>query len=69
MFSSLLYAVEDATGGSMKKRHVFTIVIPLVTTGMLIICTVGYLLWKRHKKQGNAISLVHYYKTKEYSFD
>ncbi|RWR93573.1 G-type lectin S-receptor-like serine/threonine-protein kinase [Cinnamomum micranthum f. kanehirae] len=44
--------VEDATGSSMKKRRVFTIVLPLVTTGMLIICTMGYLLWKRHKKQG-----------------
>ncbi|RWR93575.1 G-type lectin S-receptor-like serine/threonine-protein kinase [Cinnamomum micranthum f. kanehirae] len=56
--------VEDATGSSMKKRRVFTIVLPLVTTGMLIICSVGYLLWKRHTKQGRneenvALQLLH----------
>lgn len=52
VFASLSYAGEDATNSPKKKRHLIRVVLPLVSTGMLIICTVGYLLWKRLRKHG-----------------
>ncbi|KAJ8622336.1 hypothetical protein MRB53_030865 [Persea americana] len=38
---------SEAADSSKKRRHLIAVVLPLVTIGMLIICALGYFLWKR----------------------
>lgn len=61
IFVLLFYAAEnsEAADFSKERRYLIAVVLPLVTTGMLIICALGYFLWKRLRKQGIVITLAH----------